>query len=155
VEFKYLFFFPNFRNDAKYPHLYKHDFKITIFFPDKFKELWNIYGANEIELLESLTHMNLKGFKNPAKSQSWMAHSWDGKYFLKTVKIEPKKFFHFIKVEDTLEKDFFFDVTGNRGNFMWVLEIFLFILIYSISVKTRFLLKIRKIAYKTVLIFIK
>jgi hypothetical protein len=60
--------------------------------------------------------MNLKGFKNPAQSGSWMANSWDGKYFLKTVKTVPKAGI----LEDTLEKDFFFQMISEGNKFTFV-----------------------------------
>jgi hypothetical protein len=103
--------------------MYKNDFKFTILFPDKFKQLWEIYGVNEKDLLASLTKLNLNGFNNPAKSNSWMAYSWDAKYFLKTVKIEAESITGSI-MEETLEKDFFFQMNKKENKFTLVTDYF-------------------------------
>lgn len=78
------------RSDPRFPHAHSHDFKFTVFYPNEFRALWTRFGIDTPSLLESLTYWNLDGFENPAKGGSKFFTSWDGKFFLKSVLMQPK-----------------------------------------------------------------
>jgi len=58
------------------------------------------------QLMLSLTALPFRTFGNPAKGGSDFYQSWDGQFFLKTVRMEPKTVI--LVTENTWEKHFFF-----------------------------------------------
>ncbi|KAF7636251.1 PIPK domain-containing protein [Meloidogyne graminicola] len=109
-------------HEKVFAHNFTNDFKLTIYFPKIFENLWKLFGYDVNDLLISLTFLQLEGFNNPAKSGANFFSSWDKKYFLKNVLSEPKWYkkikkidkMNFIKkfkeiFESEIEKDFFFN----------------------------------------------
>ncbi|KAF7635199.1 PIPK domain-containing protein [Meloidogyne graminicola] len=83
-----------FNNEKKLNKKIRNNYNISIFYSKQFEFLWkNKFNITISELIISLTKNELKGFDNPAKSKSLFFKSWDGKFFLKSIKMEELEFF--------------------------------------------------------------
>jgi len=92
-----------------------------MYFTKQFKLLWkNNFKIKIEELIISLTEKELKGFENPAKSNSIFFTSVNGKFFLKSVNKKELDFFLKQDGENYLENERVFFKGGIHDYFNYV-----------------------------------
>uniref|UniRef100_A0A914N7S6 PIPK domain-containing protein n=1 Tax=Meloidogyne incognita TaxID=6306 RepID=A0A914N7S6_MELIC len=109
------------KKDENFPHNYKNNFKFSMYFTKQFQLLWkNNFKIKIEELIISLTEKELKGFENPAKSNSIFFTSVNGKFFLKSVNKKELDFFLKQDGENYLENERVFFKGGIHDYFNYV-----------------------------------